>query len=250
MDKLIFTVLNGMKVSEMRQANTFNELANVNTTGFKSSFNSVAVAKDLTSPDAFDSRAFPSLRYGNTVNLKPGPMIATKNDLDVYISNKGVLAVQAKDGSEAYTRRGDLKVTENGVLTTGAGHVVLGNQGPITLPPSSKVTINQTGVISVIPMSSTDNTFQEIDRLKLVNSEGQELKIREDGLYETESKQPLPEDGAIGVMVGALEGSSAKPVELMVQMIKDSRDYEMQVRVIKNAKEISTSSASMIRMDS
>jgi flagellar basal-body rod protein FlgF len=99
-------------------------------------------------------------------------------------------------------------------------------------------------------MSSTDNTFQEIDRLKLVNSEGQELKIRKDGLYETESKQPLPEDGAIGVMVGALEGSSAKPVELMVQMIKDSRDYEMQVRVIKNAKEISTSSASMIRMDS
>ena len=250
MDKMIFTVLNGMQVTERRQANTFNELANVNTIGFKPSFDAAIISKDLSSPDTYDARAFPGLTAQNVVDLEPGPMMRTNHGLDLYISDKGLFAVQANDGSEAYTRRGDLKITANGVLTTGTGDLVLGEGGPITLPPASKIEIAPNGVISAVITGEGDVVVEEVDRLKLVNAEGQIIQIREDGLYQTVTKQPLPLDAEITVTRGSLEGSSANAVDVMVQMIKDSREYEMQVKIVKNAKEMATASASMIRLDS
>ena len=250
MDKMIFTVLNGMQVTERRQANTFNELANVNTIGFKSSFDAAIISKDLTSKDTFDSRAFPGLTAQNVVDLEPGPMMRTNHDLDLFISDKGLFAVQANDGTEVYTRRGDLKITANGVLTTGKGNVVLGDNGPITLPDAAKIQISPDGVVNGVFATDDGMVVEEVARLKLVNAEDQVIQIREDGLYQTLTKEPLPADAQIKVTTGALEGSSASAVDVLVQMIKDSREYEMQVKVIKNAKEMATASASMIRLDS
>ena len=250
MDKMIFTVLNGMQVTERRQANTFNELANVNTIGFKSSFDAAIISKDLTSKDTFDSRAFPGLSAQNVVDLEPGPMMRTNHDLDLFISDKGLFAVQANDGTEVYTRRGDLKITANGVLTTGKGNVVLGDNGPITLPDAAKIQISPDGVINGVIATDQGMVVEEVARLKLVNAEGQVIQIRQDGLYQTLTQEPLPADAQIKVTTGALEGSSASAVDVLVQMIKDSREYEMQVKVVKNAKEMATASASMIRLDS
>jgi flagellar basal-body rod protein FlgF len=250
MDKMIFTVLNGMQVTERRQANTFNELANVNTIGFKSSFDAAIISKDLTSKDTFDSRAFPGLTAQNVVDLEPGPMMRTNHDLDLFISDKGLFAVQANDGTEVYTRRGDLKITANGVLTTGKGNVVLGDNGPITLPDAAKIQISPDGVVNGVFATDDGMVVEEVARLKLVNAEDQVIQIREDGLYQTLTKEPLPADAQITVTTGALEGSSASAVDVLVQMIKDSREYEMQVKVVKNAKEMATASASMIRLDS
>jgi flagellar basal-body rod protein FlgF len=177
-------------------------------------------------------------------------MMQTGVNLDAYINDKGLLAVQGNDGTEAYTRRGDLKVTENGILTTGAGDLVLGDAGPITIPPSSKIELSDDGVLSVTPMGQDATVLVPIARLKLVNGDKVGLKIRPDGLYETPDAQTLPVDASVRISVGALEGSSVSPVESMVQMIKDAREYEMHVRVIRNAKEMSTSSTSMVRLDS
>jgi flagellar basal-body rod protein FlgF len=88
-----------------------------------------------------------------------------------------------------------------------------------------------------------------VARLKLVNPGDNLIQIRSDGLYEAQSKELLPADALIKVTAGGLEGSAVKPIEAMVNMIRDSRAYEMQVRVIKNAKEVSTASASMMRLD-
>ena len=250
MDKLVYAALNGMKVIENRQANTYNEMANVSTVGFKRSLNSAVIWRDLVAEDHLDSRAYPILVGENYVDLAPGPMMQTGVNLDAYINDKGLLAVQGKDGTEAYTRRGDLKVTENGILTTGAGDLVLGDAGPITIPPSSKIELSDDGVLSVTPMGQDATVLLPIARLKLVNGDKVGLKIRPDGLYETPDAQPLPVDASIRLSVGALEGSSVSPVESMVQMIKDAREYEMHVRVIRNAKELSTSSTSMVRLDS
>jgi len=249
MDKMIFTVLNGMKVVEQRQANTFNELANTNTVGFKKTFNSSVRYQDLQADDSLQTRAYPSLISRNVVDLKPGPFQRTSNPFDVYINDSGLLAVQASDGTEVYTRRGDLKVTEGGVVTTGNGKVVLGENGPITLPPSGRVEISPSGTISIQELGAINNQLTPIARLKLVNGENRVLQVREDGLYQTVDKAILEPDAAIKVTAGGLEGSAISAIDAMVNMIRDSRAYEMNVRVIKNAKEVSTASASMMRLD-
>jgi len=249
MDKMIFTIMNGMKVVEQRQANTFNELANVNTVGFKKSFNSVVQSRELVGADSLASRAFPSLTSMNAVDMRPGAIKHTGNPLDLYISGEGLFAVQGKDGAEAYTRRGDIKVSDNGLLTTGKGDLLLGDGGPITIPPASKIEIAGDGTVSILVAGEAGNEMTPVGRVKLVNAQGQSMQIRSDGLYQTVTGEELPPDAAISVTPGALEGSAATPIDAMVQMIRDSREYEMQVRVIKNAKEISTASAAVMRMD-
>jgi flagellar basal-body rod protein FlgF len=249
MDKMIFTVLNGMKVTEQRQANTFNELANVNTVGFKKSFSSAVISRDLVAEGGLNSRAFPMLQTDNIVDLSPGSVQRTGHPLDLYVSGQGLFAVQAPDGTEAYTRRGDIKITENGVLTTGAGHLLLGDNGPITLPPSAKVDIAADGTVNILAAGEAGNVMTPVARIKLVNAQDQVMQIRSDGLFQTANKALLQTDADITVMPGAVEGSSASPIDAMVQMIRDSREYEMQVSVFKNAKELSTAGASVVRMD-
>ena len=249
MDKMIFTVLTGMKVVEQKQANTFNELANVNTVGFKKSFNSSVFSQNLKGDESLETRAFPSLLSQNVVDLTPGPFQRTGNPFDLYIHDKGLFAVQADDGSEVYTRRGDIKVTDNGVLTTGNGYLILGDDGPITVPPTSRIEVSPNGTINILVPGSTTNEMEPIARLKLVDGGRQTMQIRPDGLYQTEDKATLEADANIKVTAGGVEGSAAKPIDAMIQMIRDSRAYEMNVRVIKNAKEVSTASASMMRLD-
>lgn len=249
MDKMIYTVLNGMKVTEQRQANTVNELANVSTIGFKKSFNSAVISRDLMAPTGLNSRAIPILKTENVVDLTPGPVQRSGNPLDLYISGRGLFAVQAEDGTEVYTRRGDLKITDNGVLTTGAGYLVLGDNGPITLPPTAKVDISADGTVNILAQGEAGNLMEPIARLKLVNAADQVMQIRSDGLYQPLNQGTLAADAEISVTTGALEGSSATAVDAMVQMIRDARAYEMQISVMKNAKELSTAGASVVRMD-
>jgi len=249
MDKMIFTVMNGMKIVEQRQANTFNELANLSTVGFKKSFSYAASSRDLVGGDMLASRAFPTVVGQNIVDLKAGPFVPTNNPMDLYVTEKGLFSVLDESGQEAYTRRGDMKITSNGVLTTGAGHLLLGDDGPITIPPSKKVEISADGAINIIPANDTTNELVQIARLKLVNGEDQTIQIRSDGLYQTADRQILEADANIKIQVGGTEGSSANAIDSMVQMIRDSREYEMHVRILKNAKELSTSSTSMMRLD-
>jgi len=250
MDKLIFTTLNGMKVVEQRQAVTYNELANVSTVGFKKTTSPATVFRDLVAENQLDTRTYPIVLGDNVVDLTPGSMQQTGGNLDFYISGKGLFGVQATDGTEAYTRRGDMKLTANGLLTTGAGDLVLGDNGPITIPPSQSIDVSPDGTIRAILLGDPTRTPVEIDRLKLVNAENVPMKLRPDGLYSAVSNELLEPDAAIPLTKGALEGSAVSPVEAMVQMIKDAREYEMHVRIIRNAKDLSNTSATMIRLDS
>ena len=250
MDKLVFTTLNGMKTVEQRQSVTYNELANVSTVGFKKTTSPGMIYRDLVAQDQLDTRTFPVVLGDNIIDLTPGAMQQTGGDLDFYISGKGLFGVQGSDGNEAYTRRGDMKLTANGLLTTGAGDLVLGDNGPITIPPSQSIDVSPDGTIRAILLGDPTFTPVEIDRLKLVNAENVPMKLRPDGLYNAVSNEILEPDAAITLTKGALEGSAVSPVEAMVQMIKDAREYEMHVRVIRNAKELSTSTSNMLRLDS
>ena len=136
-----------------------------------------------------------------------------------------------------------------GVLTTGAGHLLLGDNGPITLPPSTKVDIAADGTVNILAAGEAGTVMTPVARIKLVNAQDQVMQIRSDGLFQPANKALLQADADITVMSGAVEGSSASPIDAMVQMIRDSREYEMQVSVFKNAKELSTAGASVVRMD-
>ncbi len=245
MDKMIFTMLNSMKNVQHKQTNNAHEIANVITPGFKKSFSEQTKSLDVHVDGALNSRAMPISKATNIVDMNPGALMISGRALDIYINDAGALVVQGPEGQELYTRRGDLSVSANGMLVTGTGHLVIGDDGPITVPQGSNISIANDGRVNMIPPGS--HLEVQVGRIKLVNTADQDMLIREDGLYQLE-KGDLPLDGEIRITPKALEGSNVNAVDAMVRMIQLSRQYEMAVNMIKNAREVDAASASTMRL--
>jgi flagellar basal-body rod protein FlgF len=167
--------------------------------------------------------------------------------MDVAVKGQGYLAVQAPDGTEAYTRRGDLKVDVNGVVTTGAGLPVIGNSGPIALPPHERIEIAADGTITILPEGSTPEALAIIDRIKLVNPPVQELMKGEDGLMRLRDGSDAPAEAEMQLVSGAIESSNVNVADALVDMIELSRKFEFQVRMMKTAQELDASSAKLMQ---
>ena len=245
MDKMIFTMLNSMKNVQHKQTNNAHEIANVITPGFKKSFREQTKSLDVHVDGALNSRAMPISKATNIVDMNPGALMISGRALDIYVNDAGALVVQGPEGQELYTRRGDLSVSANGMLVTGTGHLVIGDDGPITVPQGTNISIANDGRVNMIPPGS--HLEVQVGRIKLVNTADQDMLIREDGLYQLE-KGDLPLDGEIRITPKALEGSNVNAVDAMVRMIQLSRQYEMAVNMIKNAREVDAASASTMRL--
>lgn len=169
MDRLIYTSLTAMRGSMARQTAIANNLANVQTPGFRGE---MAEAQSLWLHGAgFDARAMASEEVVGA-DMRAGTIAATGRDLDIAMQGDAMLVVQAPDGEQAYTRRGDLQLSPSGLLTTGDNHPVQGAQGPITLPPADSVKIDAEGRIWVVPAGGDPENPQEIDRLRLATPRG------------------------------------------------------------------------------
>jgi len=245
MDKMIFTMLNSMKNVQHKQTNNAHEIANVITPGFKKSCSEQTKSLDVHVDGALNSRAMPISKATNIVDMNPGALMISGRALDIYVNDAGALVVQGPEGQELYTRRGDLSVSANGMLVTGTGHLVIGDDGPITVPQGTNISIANDGRVNMIPPGS--HLEVQVGRIKLVNTADQDMLIREDGLYQLE-KGDLPLDGEIRITPKALEGSNVNAVDAMVRMIQLSRQYEMAVNMIKNAREVDAASASTMRL--
>lgn len=245
MDKMIFTMLNSMKNVQAKQTNNAHEIANVATPGFKKSYSEQTKSLDVHIPGAYNTRAVPVSKATNVVDMNPGALMLSGRTLDVYINNAGALAVQGPDGQDLYTRRGDLSVSANGQLVTGNGNLVLGDNGPITIPEGSNLSIATNGSVNMVPRGAAQEVA--IGRLKLVDTKDQDMLIREDGLYQLAAGE-LPASAEITLTPKALEGSNVNVVDSMVRMITLSRQYEMSVNMIKNAREVDAASASVMRL--
>lgn len=233
MDKLIYTAGSGAKHILEKQATASNNLANVNTTGFRAqmdTFRAVPVLAEGTLP----TRTLVVNSEAGT-NFSSGPLQITGRDLDVAIKGKGWIAVQMADGSEAYTRHGALQMNPNGLLQTAQGQTVQGDGGPITVPPEVTVTIGGDGTISTIASTTKPGAPTVLGRLKLVNPDENELVRGDDGMFRLKSGLPAPADPAVVVAGGALEGSNVNPIDSMVDMIALARSFEMQMGLLKNA---------------
>jgi flagellar basal-body rod protein FlgF len=245
MDKMIFTMLNSMKNVQTKQTNNAHEIANVVTPGFKKSFSEQTTSLDVHIPGAHNSRAMPVSKATNLVNMDPGALMVTGRELDVYISGVGAIAVQGPQGQELYTRRGDLSVGAGGALVTGTGDLILGDNGPITVPQGTNVTVTTGGTIRLIPAGANESVA--VGRIKLVDTTGQKMLIRESGLYQAVQGE-LPASAEITLASKTLEGSNVNVVDSMVRMISLSRQYEMAVNMIKNAREVDAAGASTMRL--
>ena len=232
MDRLIYTAMTGAKHVFMQQAGTANNLANASTIGFKAQehrFRAVPVLGE-----GMPTRAFVVDASVSDV-MDQGPLMFTGRNLDVAVNGKGWLAVQLPDGSEAYTRAGSLDVDVSGLLQTKAGNPVVGDGGPINIPPDNRIEIAPDGTVSVVPTFGTPNNANAIGRLKLVNPPEADMVRGADGLFRLRSGQLAPADQNLKVSSGTLEGSNVNVADAMVNLISLSRQFEMQIKMLQTA---------------
>ncbi len=233
MDAMIFISSTGAEQMLQAQAVHANNLANVNTTGYRADrvqFVSVPVEGQTINSKSFAYAVEPA------TDFQPGELVPTKRELDVAIEGEGWIAVQAKDGSEAYTRNGNLRLTAEGNLITADNLPVIGSGGPIIIPESQKIDIGMDGTITVVPFDGkpTDETI--LDRIKLVKPEVADLYKGKDGLIRAKTG-PAEADASVKIMAGYLEGSNVNAVEALTHMISIARQYEMQMKVMNFALE-------------
>lgn len=245
MDRLIYTALSGMQASMDRQRVIASNMANAQTVGFRAEL--IDQRPVTIDGQTLDVRAMQRAEVRGAV-MEAGEMARTGQALDLYIQGDAMLAVQAMDGTEAYTRRGDLSISATGVLVNGEGHPVLGDAGPITVPLGAKPTIAPDGVVSVSDPAAPDQPPTEVGRIKLAGWQGSPIAKGLDGLFRVEGGGILPADAEATVITGALEQSNVKPTEVLVEMIDAQRLFEMRSKLIATAREVDQGGAQLMRL--
>ena len=232
MDRVIYTAMSGAKHSLEQQANTSNNLANATTTGFREQLNTFRAVPVVG--EGLATRTFVVDSTAGT-NFSAGPIQDTGRALDVAVQGPGWIAVQSSDGGEAYTRNGSFKLSENGILQTQTGLNVMGDGGPISIPPDVTIAIASDGTVSSIPTTGTPNAVNILGRIKLVNPDEKALKRGDDGLFRMTVGTQAPPDANVRLAGGALEGSNVNVVESMVSMINLARQFDLNMKVITTA---------------
>ena len=245
MDKSLYIAMSGAKQTLLAQTANANNLANAQTSGFKSDLEQFR-SMPVYGP-GFPSRVYAMAERPGT-DLSPGAIQQTGRELDVAVEGDGWIAVQGSDGKEAYTRAGDLRITPEGLLQTGTGLQVMGQDGPISLPPAQKLEIGKDGTISMVPLGANATNTAVIDRIKLVKPELQNLEKRSDGLMHLKDNKTAEASAEVTLVQGAIEGSNVNTIGAMVDMIELSKNFELQTKVMKSADENSQASARLIQL--
>jgi flagellar basal-body rod protein FlgF len=234
MDRVIYVAMTGAREVTRQQAAVSHNLANISTHGFRQELN-VFRALPVVGEGA-KTRAF-VLETTPRTDFTPGSVQQTGRALDVSLRGQGWIAVQDAAGQEAYTRMGHLQVSQNGVMQTTNGLNVLGDAGPVAVPPDQDILIAKDGTVSTMPIGQGLNAVAIAGRIKLVNPPEADLVRGEDGLFRQKSGQPAVADANVSLISGALETSNVNPAEAMVSMVSLARQFEMQMRVIRAAED-------------
>jgi len=245
MDHFVYIAASGARESMISQASNAQNLANASTVGFRADLMLEKVAQ--ISGQGVGSRAYPQM-VNSGVDVSEGVINITGRDLDVAINGPGWMTVQASDGSQGMSRRGDLRVSELGQLVDGAGMQLVGEGGPIALPPFSEIAIGTDGTISIVPLGEDPNTLAVVDRIKLVNPDPQNLEKGRDGLLKTRDGEPPVADAGVRMTGGSLESSNVDTVGSMVHMIELARQFENHVKMMKTAENLDQASAALMEL--
>jgi flagellar basal-body rod protein FlgF len=223
--------MTGAKQIMQAQAVNNNNIANVNTTGFR------ADAVSFTSMPIYGpgyATRVNAVAGDAGVDFSTGVLNSTSRPLDVSINGDGFIAVQGADGKEAYTRAGDLHVTESGAVVTGTGLPVLSETGPLQVPPATQTTVGSDGTISVVPLGLSAAAQSQVDRIKLVKPSVKSLQKGADGLFHLKAGGKAPTDESVVLSSGTLESSNVNAALSLVNMIELQRLYELQIKSLNS----------------
>jgi flagellar basal-body rod protein FlgF len=232
MDRFIYIAMNGAKATLERQALTANNMANVTTVGYKGQVNAFRALPVVG--EGAKTRVF-TVETTLGADWKEGPILQTDRKLDVAVNGRGWIAVLGANLREGYTRAGDLQISANGLLQTRSGLNVMGQGGPITVPPNSTVTIGEDGTVSTIPTDTIPNVVNIVGQIRLVNPPEQDLVRSDDGLFRLRNGGPALPDPNVRLTSGALEGSNVSMVKALVDMIAQARHYDTQIKLMQTA---------------
>ncbi|KLV06608.1 flagellar basal body rod protein FlgF [Photobacterium aquae] len=241
MDKMIFTAMSGASRTMMAQQVHANNLANVNTPGFRADIEHADTVE--VHGEGFDTRALVAARAGGT-DFSEGTLQRTDNPFDMAIRGQGFFAVQAGENDEAYTRAGNFHLTADRELMLG-NRPVMGTGGPIVLPEFAHLDVGSDGTISIVPQGG--GLVQEVDRLKLVKPDAGNLYKAEDGLFRLAGQGNADADDTVTVASGYQESSNVNAIDALVSNITLSRNFEFQVKMMKTAEELATAGNRIIR---
>lgn len=245
MDKMLYVSMTGASQNALAQRAHANNLANISTTGFRRDYEQARSMPVFG--ETFPARVYAMSERPGT-DFTPGPMQETGRDMDIAIGGQGWIAVQSANGSEAYVRTASLQVDALGQLRTGNGLPVIGNAGPIAIPPEQKVEIGADGTISIRALGEAPNVMAEVDRIKLVNPDPKQLEKGTDGLIRLKSGQPAGVDGTVQVTSGFLEGSNVNAVEEMTAILSLSRQFELHVKMMRTAEDDASAMARVMQL--
>ncbi len=235
MDNLIYTAMNGAKNLMNAQALQMNNLANVNTIGFREDLQ-VFVSSPVQG-EGFPTRVY-SKAEDNAANFASGTMVTTGRPLDVAIQGAGWFVVQGPKGTEALTRAGVFELSPSGQLVTPEGYPVMGDGGPITIPQAESIAIGSDGVISIKPIGQQTGSAI-VGQLKLVNPEGKDIGKGADGLfYRKADGTEFASDPKVKIAQGMLEHSNVNAVSSLIEIIALSREFELELKMMKEAGDI------------
>jgi flagellar basal-body rod protein FlgF len=252
MDRLAYTSLSAVISQAEVRAQLTHSLSNVSTVGFKESYE-IASQTAKVEGDGFETLYQPLLIMRDVIKLNPGTVTATGNQMDVALNDKTVLGMQTENGEIAFTRRGDLRVTVSGVIENSLGQLVLGEAGPISVPPGQLVSISADGTVYASSPANPEDAPVEIGQLMLRDASNTPLVRREDGLFEPLDENYRGKDFPSGprtasLRSGALEGSNVNPINAMVKLMDFSRSFEAQINVVKQAESIDETGSTMMRL--
>lgn len=245
MDRLIYTAMTGMTAAMDRQRVVANNLANASTTGFRAE--EFSVTPVTVKGGQLEAR---SMAQGavHGANMAGGTVRQTGQPLDIALVDQSLMALQAADGGEIYTRRGDLRVAATGVLENGDGLPVLGEGGPITVPLGAELSIAEDGAVLARDPATPDLPPQEVARLKLVDPTGSAILKDIDGFLRVPGGGVLPDDPTARIVSGALEGSNVDTATTLVQMVEAQRAFEQRARILSTASDLSQSGARLMSL--
>lgn len=250
MDRLVFTAFAAIHEKDVERQAIVNEMANVSTIGFKRSFD-VALRSVKVEGAGFDTRYQTQAVAKDVLDLQAGALMITGKPLDIALQGSTVLGVRAENGELAFTRRGDLHVNPSGVLENGTGRAVMGQGGPITVPPGFLVNINGDGTVYAKDPAQPNTPAAQIGQLMLRDASDQALVRRTDGLYEPLGQPPGSDFRSgpkqPGLIPNALEGSNVNAVYAMTRMIDHARSFEAQIKAIKQAKDLDESGSTLMK---
>jgi flagellar basal-body rod protein FlgF len=238
--------MSGARESMRAQAINSHNLANATTVGFRAELAAVAT-QPAGEGVRDDIRAFATITETGWSRAS-GPLQSTGRNLDVAVEGEGWIAVQAPDGTEAYTRAGDLRLDADGSVRNGAGHAVLSDGGPLVIPPHASLVVGNEGSISIVPLGQGAETTARVGRIKLVKPDPAQLVRGPDGLFRQKDGGNAAADASVRVVSGALEGSNVNVADTMVRMIELSRQFDMHMKTLRTVEENGRNSASLMRL--